>query len=47
MRNPLLMIGILLIVVLGGAGALLYVANTMEPPVEEREEVISNDRFPG
>jgi len=47
MNSPLTMIGIILILVLGGVGALLYIANTTEPPQTEREEVISNDRFPG
>jgi len=47
MNNPLAMIGIVLVLLLGGVGALLYVANTMEPPQTEHEEVIDNDRFPG
>jgi|GEM_PF-1853726 len=47
MKNPAAIIGIVLVLLLGGVGALLYIANTMEPPQTEREEVISNDRFPG
>ncbi len=47
MNGLLAMLGVVLVLVLGGAGTLLYVANTMEPPLEQREEVISNDRFPG
>jgi len=47
MSNPLMLISIVLVLILGAAGALLYVANTMDPPQTEREEVIENDRFPG
>ncbi len=47
MNNPLAIIGVVLMLVLGGAGALLYVANTMEPPQVQRQEVIPDDRFPG
>jgi len=47
MNNPLTLIGVVLVLLLGGVGALLYIANTMEPPQTEHEEVISNDRFPG
>jgi len=47
MSNPLALIAVVLVLVLGAAGALLYVANTSEPPQTQREEVIPNDRFPG
>jgi hypothetical protein len=47
MNNPLAMIGVILVLLLAGAGALLYVANTMDPPQTEHEEVIPDDRFPG
>ncbi len=47
MSNPLALIGIVLVLLLGAGGVLLFIANTMEPPQTEREEVISNDRFPG
>jgi len=47
MSNPLMLISIVLVLILGAAGALLYVANTMDPHKTEREEVIENDRFPG
>ena len=47
MNNPLAMIGIVLVLIAGAVGALLYVANTVEPPQTEREEVIPDDRFPG
>ena len=47
MSNPLTLFGIVLVLVLGAAGALLYVANTMDPPQTQREEVIDDDRFPG
>jgi hypothetical protein len=47
MGRPLTIITVVLVLLLGAVGALLYVANTAEPPQTEREEVIPNDRFPG
>lgn len=47
MGSPLTIIGIVLVLLLGAVGALLYVANTAEPPQTQQEEVISDDRFPG
>jgi len=47
MNTPLAMIGTILVLLMVGAGTLLYIANSMQPPLEQREEVISNDQFPG
>lgn len=47
MNTPLAMIGTVLVLLFVGAGVLLFIANSMEPPMEQREEVISNDRFSG
>jgi len=47
MNNPLTMIIVVLVLVLGAGGALVFYANSIEPPVEPREEVIDDDRFPG
>lgn len=47
MNNPLVMIGVILALLGIVAGGLLYVANTMEAPQEQRQDVIPDDRFPG
>lgn len=46
MNNPLTLIGAVLVLILGVTGGLLYVANTMEPPQEQRQDIISDDQFP-
>ncbi len=47
MNNPFMMIGVILALAVIVGGGLLYVANTMEAPQEQRQDVVPNDRFPG
>lgn len=47
MNNPLTMIVVVLVLIAGAGGALVFYANSIEPPTEPHEVVIPDDQFPG